>query len=290
MKLSLIAAASLAALSSLAVACSTTSDDPVLRKPPAATTPPAEAPVATPRKLVDGTALSTTPVNLIADPGFGLTGDEAGGYGSFLAFYEDGGGSGQFELAATLDSRSPAGFGGNVGLVKPEGASDTASAPVLVLAAFPGGAGPFRAQVWVSHSDVAGKPTEAVAVDDTGVRASVAEETPEGDAIDLSLVEGSTRTVGGRTWVLLRGEIQKPLTYGGFFIVRTGTGGGQFQVAAPEVVAQPLVDGLPTTKSRSVSAASKARSKTTFERAAIQKYKSRPPRLAPGAKKLRRGE
>jgi len=289
MKLSLIAAASLAALSTLAAACGTTGEDPVVRKPPTTTTPPTETPVATPRKLVDGTALATTPVNLIADPGFGLTGDESGGYGSFLAFYEDGGGE-QLDLASTLDSRSPAGFGGNVALVKPAGATDSASEPVMALTSFPGGAGPFRAQVWVSHSDVAGNPTESVATDATGIRASVADESPEGDAVDLAPVEGSTRKVGGRTWVLLRGEIGKPLTYGGFFMVRTGTGGGQFHLAAPEVVPQPLLDGLATTKSLSLSTATRTRSKTNVERAAIQRYKSRPPRLSPAAKKPRRGE
>lgn len=278
MKLSLIISS--LALTSIALAgCSTTDDDPVARRAPTAepapTTPPA---TSTPRKLVEGNALPTSPVNLIADPGFGLVGQEAG-YGSFLALTE--GDYSQLEMTSMVDSRSPAGFGGAVALVKPEGATNTASDPVLVLTAFQGGTGPFRAQVWLSQSDVAGNPKE-VTVDPKGVRATVTDETPDGEAFDLAIVDSATRKVGNRTWVLLRAEITKPLTYGGFFVVRTGTGGGEYRIAAPEIVAQPLVDGITATKSLNASAKSLApRVKTQAERTAITKYKSRPPRLIP---------
>ena len=92
-------------------------------------------------------------------------------------------------------------------------------------------------------------------------------------------VEGATRNAGGRTWILLRADITKPLTYGGFFVVHTGTGGGHFQIAAPEVIAQPLVDGLTSTRSR--SSVSHGRAKTASERSAILRYRSTPPQLVP---------
>lgn len=259
--------------------CSTNDDEPVARRAPTAepTTEPPPA-VAAPRKLVESNALATSPVNLIADPGFGLAGQELG-FGSFLAVTEDG--FSQIELVTRSDSRSPAGFGGSVAIANPDGATDKESDPVLVLTSFQGGTGPFRAQVWVSQSTVSGKAKD-VTIDPKGIRATVTDETPEGEAFDLTLVESATRKVGDRTWVLLRTEIAKPLTYGGYFVVRTGTGGGQFWIAAPEVVAQSLVDGIASTKSiTSTAHAIAPRAKTRAERGAITKYKSLPPRFVP---------
>ena len=80
---------------------------------------------------------------------------------------------------------------------------------------------------------------------------------------------------------MLRAEIPGPLTYGGFFVVHTGTGGGQFHVAAPEIVAQSLVDGLASTRSTSAAFATRARAKTAKERTAILRYTSKPPQLVP---------
>ena len=101
------------------------------------------------------------------------------------------------------------------------------------------------------------------------------------EGFDLAPVLGSERIAGDRTWTLLRGEITQPLTYGGFFVVRVGTGGGQLHVAAPEIVAQPLLDGLVAT--RSLKPASRARVLSPRERSAIQRYKSVLPRLVPAS-------
>lgn len=272
MKLSLIAVAALSALSVLAAACGLEEPSPLGRKDPAAPATTDPAPTSAPRKLVEGSALPTSPTNLIADPGFGLVGREAG-YGAFLALYDDT--FSPIDLETTYDSRSPAGFGGSVALVKPAGATSTKSDPVMLLASFQGGAGPFRAQVWVSKSSVSGAPAD-VTNDEKGVRAMLTDETPEGEAFDLVPVDGSARTAGGRRWVLLRAEVQKPLVYGGFLVIRTGTGGGQFHIAAPEVVAQPLVDAHAVRSSRPLV---KARAKTSSERAAITRYKQQRPRL-----------
>jgi hypothetical protein len=236
--------------------------------PPAPSTPKA-------RTLVAGRALSTSAVNLIADPGFGLAGQQAG-FGSFLAFDEAS--FTQLDLTTTLESRSPAGFGGAIALVKPDGATNKTSEPVMLLTSFQGGTGPFHANVWVSKSTVGGTPV-ALTIDTKGVRASITDETPDGEAFDLVPVPSATREVGGRTWTLLRADITKPLTYGGFFVLHTGTGGGQYHVAAPEIVAQPLVDGLGQT--RSARAAIRARAKTSTERAAIVRYRSKLPQLVP---------
>ncbi len=286
MKLSLVCLASLASLALLA-GCSTTDDDASIKPAPTAAPAPTDTPPATPgRKLVDGTALPTSPVNLIADPGFALSGEEAG-YGSFLALSE--GDYSRLDLVTKIDSRSPAGFGGNVATVKPDGATNTSSEPYLVLTAFQGGAGPFRAQVWVSKSDLAGNPVD-LTIDPKGIRATLTDETPEGDAFDLAPADGITKKVAGRTWVLLRADVSKTLTYGGFFVIRTGTGGGQFHIAAPQVVAQPLVDGIAvTTKSLKTNAATSVpRVKTLAEKSAIASYKARPPRLVPAVAKARR--
>jgi hypothetical protein len=275
MKLSLIAVSSL----SLLVACGTNDDADKLNRAPAATPAavPAEAPPAAPqpRKMITSNALPTSPVNLIADPGFGLAGQQ-GGFGSFLAFDEAT--YAQLDLVPVFDSRSPAGFAGAVAIVKPDGATDKESAPVLLLTSFQGGAGPFHAQVWVSKSNVAGAPLD-LSIDTKGLRASITDQTPDGEAFDMTLVDGATRVAGGRTWKLLRADITKPLTYGGFFLVHTGTGGGHFLIAAPEVTAQPLVDGLASTRSSSTTWRSRA--KTASERNGILRYTSKPPRLVP---------
>jgi hypothetical protein len=279
MKLSVIAlSASVTSLALVASACGTNEDSSALghSQPPPETTVTPPAPAApSPRTLVEGNALPTSPVNLIADPGFGLSGQQAG-FGSFLAFDEET--FAQVELASTVDSRSPAGFGGSVALVRPEDATNKKSAPVLLLTSFQGGAGPFHATVWVSRSDIAGKPT-SLGIDSKGIVASIADGTPEGEAFDLTPVDGASRVAGGRTWTLLRADITKPLAYGGFFIVHTGTGGGQFHIAAPQIVAQPLVDGLAST--RSLSSSLRSRRVSTAERTAILRYKSKPPQLTP---------
>jgi hypothetical protein len=285
MKLSLIFAASLATFA--LVGCGT-SDEPAPNNQPPATEEPSapETPSAPGRQLIEGKQLPTSPVNLIADPGFGLAGQQ-GGYGSFLAFYE--GGYDQFELETTIDSRSPAGFGGAVGLVRPAGATDKKSEPVILLTSFLGGAGPFHAQIWVSKSDVKGKPVD-LPTDGSAIKISVADGDPDvGESYDLKPVEGANRSIGGRTWVLHKADITKPLTSGGFFMIRTGEKGGHIHLAAPEVATDQLVVGQAVMRSSTTFAAA-GRVKTNAERIAIKKYRAVPPRLTPAAPKVRIGQ
>ncbi len=284
MKLSLIAAASIA---SLAIACGINDEGGAPRLPqssdPVPTAEPAAAPP--PRQLVEGRQLATTPVNLLTDPGFGLTGQQVG-FGSFLAFYD--GTYEQFEIGTTLDSRSPAGFGGQVGIIKPAGATDKKSDPVLLLTSFLGGQGPFHAQVWVSKSDVKGNPVD-LPTDGSAVKVSIADGDPDtGETFDLKPVDGAARAAGGRTWVLLRADITKPLAHGGFFIVRTGSKGGQVHVAAPEVTSDQLAVGQ-AVMARGALAAVSGRPKTASERLAIAKYRALPPRLVPATAQPRLG-
>lgn len=279
MKLSLVFAASLAAIG--VVGCGTFDENASNKEPPKADQPPAEQPPqnAPGRQLIEGKQLPTSPVNLIADPGFGLAG-EGGGYGSFLAFYE--GGYDQFELETTVDSRSPAGFGGAVGLVRPAGATDKKSEPVVLLTSFLGGAGPFRAQLWVSKSDVKSNAID-LPLDGSAVKVSVADGDPDaGESYDLSPVEGANRTIGGRTWVLYKADITKPLSNGGFFMVRTGEKGGHVHLAAPEVTTDQLVVGQAVMRSKATFAAA-GRVKTPVERAAMKKYRALPPKLVPAS-------
>ncbi len=277
MKLSLITA--VAALA-FAAGCGASAEDKTPAAPPAEPTPAPEPPPG--RKLVDGTVMSTSPVNLLADPGFSLVGRQQPGYGSFIAFYE--GGSRSFELAATLDSRSPAGFGGAVVLVRPDKATDKKSQAVVLLTSFVGGNGPFHAKIWASKSDVAGNPVD-IPTDGSAVKVSVMDGSPESpDAFDLAVDPSATRTVDGRTWILLRGDIAKPLANGGFFLVRTGTKGGHIHLAAPEVTSDEVVVGQ-AVKSRSSLKLAEARNKSGAERREIAAYRSIPPRLVPAAPK-----
>ena len=269
MKLSLIFAASFAALA--AVGCGT-SDEPSGNQAPPTAEPPVEQPPqnAPGRQLIEGKQLSTSPVNLLADPGFGLAGQQ-GGYGSFLSFYE--GGYDQYELETTIDSRSPAGFGGAVALIRPSGATNTKSEAIVLLTSFLGGAGPFHAQLWVSKSDVKGNPVD-LPTDGSALKASIADGDPDaGESFDLKPVEGANRVVGGRTWVLYKADITKPLTSGGFFMIRTGEKGGHIHLAAPEVTTDQIVVGQAVMRGSAFAAT--ARTKTSVERMAIPTAASR---------------
>ena len=280
MKLSLISAATAVVLAALATGCGASEADKGEGGPPPADTapPPANAPV---RQLVDGKALSTSPVNLLADPGFSLVGRQQG-YGSFLAFYD--GGQRQFELAATLDSRSPAGFGGAVALVRPDKATDKKSQPVILLTSFLGGKGPFHAKLWVSKSNVRGEPVDTP-TDGSAVKASIMDGSPEAnDAFDLEADPAATRTIGGRTWILLRGDVTKPLENAGFFVVRTGSSGGHIHLAAPEVTSDEITVGQ-AVKAQAGLKLARVRAKNTSERLAIEAYRAIPPRLVPAAPK-----
>jgi len=277
MKLSLITAAALAALAG----CGVSEADKKLEAPTPADTAPAEEGAPT-RQLIDGKALPTSPVNLLADPGFALVGREQG-YGSFLAFYADG--SQQLDLTATLDSRSPAGFGGGVALVRPAKATNTKSRAVTLLTSFLGGKGPFHARVWVSKSTVDGKPAD-LPTDGSAVTASVMDGSPESaDAFDLAVDASATRTSGGRTWVLFRGDVVKPLENGGFFVIETGTKGGHIHLAAPEITSDEVAVGQ-AVRARTGLTVAALRVKNTAERRAIEAYRSIPPRLTPASPRV----
>ena len=278
MKLSLVAASAIACL---ALACGTNDDGNVPKLPQSSDPIPTEepAPAPPPRQLVEGRQLAGSPVNLLTDPGFGLAGQQIG-FGSFLAFYD--GTFEQFELGTTLDSRSPAGFGGAVGLIKAAGATDKKSDPVLLLTSFLGGQGPFHAQVWVSKSDVKGNPVD-LPTDGSAVKVSIADGDPDtGETFDLKPVDGASRSAGGRTWVLLRADITKPLVHGGFFILRTGSKGGQVHIAAPEVTTDQIAVGQPVMV-RGAPFAVAGRPHSASERIAIRKYRALPPRLTPAS-------
>jgi hypothetical protein len=270
----------LASLSVLAAACGTSGSSDLPAPAPADTgTATQPAPVPQKRTLVTGAQMPTTAVNLLLDPGFGLV-DAQPGYGMFLAFLESD--YSQVTLSATLDSRSPAGYGGGVGLVKPDGATNKSSGAVLLLASFQGGDGPFHGRVWVSKSDVSGKPVD-FGTDAKSIRVSLTDASPDGDAFDMKPTDGATTTIGGRTWVMLEVDVPKTLPYGGYFVAHTGGGGGQWHLAAPEVVAKPLADALTT---RALVTPAVGRSTTFAERKVTRKYRSLEPKLVPASMHL----
>jgi hypothetical protein len=257
---------------------------PPTQEPPAAAPPATPTPPSSQRTLIENGAFSTSPVNLLLDPSFSLTGDQAN-YGAFLAIYDAD--SSKLTLETALDSRSPGGFSDTYARIKPADATDTQSKAVTVLTSFLGGDGPFDAQVWASKSDVSGAPAE-LTIGSSGLTVSVTDASPNGESFDLSPVPEMQRVAGGRTWVWLRGEVPRALPYGGFFIIHTGTGGGNFLVASPEVVAKPLADGM-TVRSLDPTMTVTRRTTTSIERQAIRHYKSIPPRFVPADLKTRPG-
>lgn len=240
--------------------------------------PTAKAAAVTPRRLVEGTSLPTSPVNLIADPGFFLVGQETS-YGSFLAFFASS--FSPFSPRLALASAAPSGFGGAVLHVEPPRATDTKSDAIILLTSFPGGNGPFVAELWASKSDAKGEPTP-MPPNGSAFLATIADGSPEAAGYDLVADPEGTRTVGSRTWVRFRGTVTAPLTDGAFFVVTTGRDGGHVQFSAPSVTSAEVTPGGAVQQARGLSSATLARRALRgLEREAIAKYRRLPPRLAP---------
>lgn len=273
MKLSLAPLPVLAAALALA-GCGSSSSSDTAPAPAPTQTPAEETPAPRVRTLVEGTVMPASPVNLLADPGFALVGQGAN-YTSFLGFDEET--SQPFDLEATLDSRAPSGFGGNVGRVRGGGST-------ILLASLPGGQGPFTAQVWFSRLDAKGRPAD-LPTDGSVVAASVTEESPEGKAYDLAVVPDATRTVAGRTWVLHRATIAGPLPFGGFFVLRVVSKDGEVQISAPQVTSAEIVAGAPIQSA--TRAGVRGRALASYERDGLRKFRSMKPRLVPAGRGAR---
>jgi hypothetical protein len=238
--------------------------------PPPPPPPPPSSPAL--RTLGTGTLQPTTTQNLLLDPGFFLT--EQGGQiaGAFLAVYEQG--QGQLQLRVRIDSTSPAGFGGGVVLARDPKATDEKARSIQFLAAFTGGKGPFVAKVWVSATDAAGAP-RALPEDGGGFEASVLDPARQSSAADLVRDPEKTKRVGGRTWSLYTGQLTRDLVGGGMMLMTTGSKGGGFELAAPEIVAISAANGvsrIPTLTERPLKSS---------EREAIATYGKIPKRLEP---------
>jgi len=242
---------------------------------PAPTTPPAPPPPAPttppPRTLVQGTLLPSSTKNLLLDPGFQLTEDGGQIAGAFLAVYEQG--QGGLTLKVRTDSTSPAGFAGGVAVAKEPRATDEKSRSIQFLAAFTGGKGPFVASVWVASVDAAGAP-RPFPEGGGGFEASLIDPASNA-AAELTRQPERTKVANGRTWVLYQGTFTRNLLGGGMMIMTTGTLGGGFELAAPEIVATELPTGL--TRGTPM----RVRPMRESERAAVATYARIPKKLVP---------
>lgn len=271
------------ALSILALAACGGDDSPyVPPAPPSPTAPPPPPPGPTPaRTQVTGTLLPTTTKNLLLDPGFFLT--EQGGQiaGAFLAVYEQG--QGNLTLRVRVDSTSPAGFAGGVAIAKEPKATDEKARSIQFLAAFTGGKGPFVAKVWVASVDAAGAP-RAFPEDGGGFEASILDPGRQSQAAELQRDDTAPRVSGGRTWVRYSGQLPRDLVGGGMMIMTTGTKGGGFELAAPEIVATSATTAL------SRVPVMRVRPMRESERAAVLAYDRIPKRLeaAPAGERAKR--
>lgn len=246
--------------------------------PPGTITPPI-------RTLTEGTLLPTTTQNLLLDPGFALTEDGGQIAGAFLAVYEQG--QGQLALDVRLDSTSPAGFAGGVVLAKEPKAGAEKSRSIQFLAAFTGGKGPFVAKVWVASVNEAGAP-RAFPEDGGGFEATIldpARSSGAGAAV-LARDPEKTKVANGRTWVLYQGTLTRDLVGGGMMIMTTGTKGGGFELAAPEIVAVSAVAAGGLTRGRQMQ----IRDMRASERAAIATYGRIPKQLVPAHARTGAGE
>jgi hypothetical protein len=242
---------------------------------------------AVPRKLIEGHLLPSSPGNLLLDPGFGQLSSQEASYGSFLGYYADD--SSQFVASTTLDSRSPAGFSGNVAILLAAMATDTKSRSIQLIASILGGTGPYHASIWVSKSNVAGQPTDFSPADKQ-ISISLATDFGSGPSAAKAqvypLVPDATPQVAGngRAWTHYQVDVTDPLPYGVFLLIGTGTKGGAFELAAPEITSAALENQLSTMS----LVKTQSRALTDDERALITRYKSTPLKYRkPEVKKIR---
>ena len=228
-----------------------------------------------PRKLIAGPLLPSSPGNLLLDPTFGQLTSQDASYGSFLAYYSDT--NATFTATTTLDSRSPAGFSGNVAVVAPAAATDTVSRGIVMLASVLGGTGPYHASIYASKSNAAGAPADFTPASNA-LAISLATDFDDGPASMNAKVyalvpdANPTKSTNGRTWYHYQVDVTDPLPSGAFFLVQTGTKGGGFELAAPAVTSAALEKEISTEARVLVS----ARAMRDDERAIIRKYKATP--------------
>jgi hypothetical protein len=264
----------LVALAPLAVACGT--DD-------SGTSVPAHPTDQTPATQPTGNQMPTTPLNLLLDPSFGTVGQDGLTLDTWSSVVDDDTFATAVAMTSTLDSRSPAGHGGGIGILMADGATDKSSDPLILFAPFLGGPGPFHAQIWVSEAHVDGNPMDWD-VDPKQLSIAITDGSPDDKSYDLAVVPEATHVASGRKWMLFRTTVDT-IAFGGFMIVHLGDKGGQWRFAAPEVTAQPLLDAMGT---RALRPSAKARPRTAAERKVLAIHASIKPRWVPAAPAARR--
>ncbi len=211
--------------------------------PPPPPAPPASTP---PRTLVVGSLRPGAPENLLLDPGF--YGAERGeqGAGGFLAYFAKS--FVRTTPSAVPDSASPAGHGGNMLALTDPNATATAARAIEVVFRFTGGKGPFTAEVWMAARDPEGA---ARSWGPPGPTASLLAPA-QGQTIDLAPDPAPPRAANGRLWTRFTGTFATDIVGAGLFVVNTGTEPGTVYLAAPQVLAVPLVSTLGATRPRSL--------------------------------------
>jgi len=221
------------------------------------------------RTLVEGNLLPTGTTNMLLDPGFSLLGSQS--QGQFFAFTANGS---TVTLTSRFDSSSPVGVRGGALYLADPAATDTSSKSITLLSSFVGGKASFSSRVWISHSNANGDPAP-FPDDEEAISVTIA----SGDVSDgFPIKRTSTKpyVANGRTWVQFGGRVENDIK-GGFFLVTTGTSGGTWLLAAPEVLS---TSSLPEGNSlRSSTPTIRSRRLTESERSAIQRYASFPPQL-----------
>lgn len=221
------------------------------------------------RTLIEGNLLPGSTNNMLLDPGFALLGSQS--QGQFFAFTSSGS---SVDLSSRFDSSSPVGVRGGALYLADPSATDTSSKSVTLLSSFVGGKAAFSAQVWISHSNATGDPAP-FPEDEEAITVTIA----SGDVADGFPIKRTSikpRVANGRTWVQFAGRVENDIK-GGFFLVTTGTSGGSWLLAAPEVTATA---SLPTGNTfRGVGSIASPRRLSDSERSAIKRYAAFPPRL-----------
>lgn len=216
------------------------------------------------RTLVTGALLPTSAGNMLIDPGFSLIGSQSS-QGQFIAFTGNGS---TLDLAVRFDSASPVGARGSSLVLKDPAATDTSSKAVTLLSSFVGGAPPLSTRVWLSYSTAAGDPLP-FPEDPSAISVTISSGKLEG-GYELQKSSAKPRVIEGRTWVTFEGSVATEVL-GGFFLITTGTSGGSWLVAAPEIKA---ADGNSV---RSDRAALVRRPLRSQERDSVTRYMAIPP-------------
>jgi hypothetical protein len=207
----------------------------------------------------------THPQNLLIDPSFSVR--YGGGLGNWMAATADES-QGTATFSGSLLSDSPAGIAMNTARLS-DARGSTGNFELDLLAQVPGGPGPYHLRVWVSTLDA--KASASL----TGITAGLITSLDATDVIEVTEDPAKAQDLAGRTWHLFTGQIDQPLSVGGFFLLDFPATTNTWLLQSPEFIPVAL-DHSPTQEKLQHRPPSAPRPATAHEKDLVRRYRLQP--------------